>query len=421
MTQFILPFSYQGSLQVPYSKSYLQRAIAIGLLYKKDVEITGFTPGNDAIAARSIAENLGAKTAIIGNILNLTSGNNQGDSVAINCGESGLSTRMFSPISASLFEQVTIEGEGSILMRPMDMVIDALEKLGARVDSNDGKLPLNITGKIQSGTIEIDGSESSQLLTGLLIALSFLPDDSTIHVQNLKSIPYVQMTLDILDSFGVKVTHEDFQTFRIPAYTSDFDSKNESLAYTVEGDWSGASFHVVGSALSGEIALTGLNPKSAQADKAIVDAVRLAGASVEWKEDVLHVKEGEKKAFEFDATHCPDLFPPLAALAAGCEGTSTFIGVSRLASKESNRGLTIQSEMKKLGIEVELDGDVMRVTGGQVQAGTIDSNNDHRIAMMGAILATQTDAEIEITNPNAVNKSYPAFFEDLAAIATLEV
>lgn len=417
MTQSVSPFSYQGTLQVPYSKSYLQRAIAIALLSKNDVTIEGFTPGNDALAARSIAEALGAKTNLSGTTLSLTHIGNDLDVVSINCGESGLSTRMFSPIAASLYDRVIIEGEGSILVRPMDMVIDALEKLGAKVQSKEGKLPLFVNGKIQSGNIEVDGSESSQLLTGLLIALSFAHGTSKIEVQNLKSIPYVQMTLDILKAFDVEVTHHNFETFHIP----QVQIPSKAYSYTVEGDWSGASFHVVGAALSGKIALSGLNEHSAQADRAIVDAVRLAGANVCWQDGILHVSEGDKKAFEFDATHCPDLFPPLAALAAGCEGTSVFTGVSRLASKESNRGLTIQSEMKKLGIEVALDGDVMKVIGGQVKAGSIDSNNDHRIAMMGGILATQTEGAIEITDPQAVNKSYPAFFADLAQIASRKV
>ena len=413
MTQSVSPFSYQGKLSVPYSKSYLQRAIAIGLLSKDEVTIKGFTPGNDALAARSIAEELGAKTSLSGDVLSMSFQGNPAKVVAINCGESGLSTRMFSPIAASLFERTIIDGEGSILVRPMDMVIDALEKLGATVQSQNAKLPLHVTGKIQSGTIEIDGSESSQLLTGLLVALSFIPGESTIHVHNLKSIPYVQMTLDILEAFGVKVTHENFQTFCIP----EVSLASKERFYKVEGDWSGASFHVVGAAMSGEIALSGLNPESAQADRAIVDAVKLAGANVAWIDNVLHVSQGDKKAFEFDATHSPDLFPPLAAMAAACEGTSVFKGVSRLASKESDRGLTIQSEMKKLGIDVELNGDEMRVAGGKIKATTIDSNNDHRIAMMAGILATLSNESIQIADAQAINKSYPGFFKDLEKIA----
>jgi len=417
MIQTIAPFSYSGSLKVPNSKSYLQRAIAIALLTKKDAVITGFTPGNDAVAARSIAEELGAETRLEGDILYLKNTQKQAREVAIHCGESGLSTRMFSPIAASLFEHTTVNGEGSILVRPMDMVIDALQKLGCKVTSNEGKLPLVIEGKLNAGTLEIDGSESSQLLTGLLIALSFLSEASTIKVKELKSIPYVQMTLDILKSFGVEITHSNFETFTISAYKSTANNAH----YLVEGDWSGASFHVVGAALSGDIFLLGLNRNSAQADRAILEAVQLAGAEVSWDGPVLRVSEGKRKAFEFDATHCPDLFPPLAALAAGCDGTSVVHGVSRLASKESNRGLTIQSEMQKLGIAVTLDGDVMRITGGKVIPATIDSNNDHRIAMMGAIMATLTDGAISIQNPQAVNKSYPAFFEDISDISTLNV
>lgn len=409
----VVPFTYSGQLQVPYSKSYLQRAIAIGLLSRRSVTIEGFTPGNDAVAARSIAEILGAKTTLDGATLSLVPHQETPTSVEIHCGESGLSTRMFSPIAASLSNDVTILGGGSILMRPMDMVIDALEKLGATVASNDGKLPLHITEGIRSGEISIDGSESSQLLTGLLVALSYLEGESTVHVSNLKSIPYVQMTLDILSTFGVEIAHKNFESFQVP----EAPKTTDAIHYTVEGDWSGASFHVVGAALSGEIALMGLNQHSAQADKAILEAVKLAGAEVDWREGALYVSEGSKMAFEFDATHCPDLFPPLAALAAGCEGTSTFKGVSRLASKESNRGLTIQSELKKLGIEVRLDGDVMHVVGGKVQSGKVDSNNDHRIAMMGAILATQTTGAIIIDGSEAVNKSYPAFFDDIDTIS----
>ena len=410
----IQPYQYSGELQVPYSKSYLQRAIAVSVLAKKHVEIVGYTPSKDAIAATSIAESLGAKCRLDGNRLIVDSREVKPfESVTIHCGEAGLSTRMFSPIAASLAQDVTVLGEGSILSRPMDMVIEALESFGAEVESNEGKLPLHITKGIRSGETEIDGSESSQLLTGLLIALAFMPDSSVVRVKNLKSIPYVQMTLDLLASFGAEIRHENYKTF----YVNGNAQTPESLwEYHVEGDWSGASFHVVGAALNGRIRLTGLNPQSAQADRVIVDAVKLAGAQINWIGNDLEIISHELNAFEFDATHCPDLFPPLAALAAFCDGITRINGVSRLASKESNRGLTIQSELGKLGIVVVLDGDEMRITGGSISGGRIDSHNDHRIAMMGAILATRSGGNIEITNEHAVDKSYPDFFDDLLKI-----
>ena len=409
----VAPFNYSGSIEVPYSKSYLQRAIAVGLLSRQKVLLEGYTPSDDAIVARTIARTLGADSELTGTNLQLYPAPFSVDPITIYCGEAGLSTRMFSPIAAILNKDVTVTGKGSILVRPMDMVMDALEKLGASVKAQNGKLPLHIQGGIESGIVDIDGSESSQLLTGLLIALSFAPGTSTIHVRDLRSIPYVQMTLDILEAFGITVQHEKFETFYIP----EAPKLIEKETYKVEGDWSAASFHIVGAALSGQIALAGLHSNSAQADKAILDAVKMAGANVSWEKDVLHVSEGAKKAFEFDATHCPDLFPPLAALATGCEGVSVISGVSRLASKESNRGLTIQSELAKLGIQVRLTGDKMFIKGGTIRGGEIDSNNDHRIAMMGAILAVRAKDSIQIKRSEAVNKSYPTFFEDIVTIS----
>lgn len=412
--KIIAPFSYKGSLKVPYSKSYLQRAIAVTLLTKNRVLIEGYTPSKDALAAISVVEALGATTSIQGDELTIDASMvTRKDFVSIHCGEAGLSTRMFSPIAASLSNDVIVTGEGSIMVRPMDMVIDALVQLGADVESDHEKLPLHITGGIKPGKIEIDGSESSQLLTGVLIALAFLSEESTIDVSSIKSIPYVQMTLDILSDFGIDIEHENYSRYVIKGISkgASFPSR-----YKVEGDWSGASFQLVGAALKGEILLNGLNPNSSQADRAIVNAVKLAGAQVQWIDGFLKIVSGELKAFKFDATHCPDLFPPLAALAAGCSGISEFKGVSRLGNKESNRGLTIQSELNKLGIKVDLEGDLMRVHGGKVGGGVIDSHNDHRIAMMGAVMATLSSEEIRIDNWEAINKSYPGFFDDILSL-----
>lgn len=412
----IAPFTYSGTLQVPYSKSYLQRAIAISLLSRSSVAIEGYTPSKDAIAAKGIAQAFGAECKIEGSILSIHASNlKKRDQVTINCGEAGLSTRMFSPIAASLCNDVTVTGEGSILVRPMGMVIDSLEKLGAEVSSNEGRLPLRIQGGISTGMLETDGSESSQLLTGLLIALAFLDDKSTIHVHNIKSIPYVQMTLDILRDFGVNIKHQNYETFEIDPRTNKRIEPN--FKYQVEGDWSGASFHIVGAAINGEVLLKGLNLNSSQADNEILKAVELAGAKVEWKSENLAIQSNTLKSFEFDATHCPDLFPPLAALASFCDGITKIKGTSRLASKESDRATTIQSELKKVGIRVDLEDDFMLIHGGEVQGGIIDSHNDHRIAMMGAVLAAGSKKSIEISNYEAVKKSYPDFFSDLESVS----
>lgn len=400
-----------GVLKAPASKSYLQRAIAIACLGDRNCTIANFYPSSDALAAVNIARSLGAKINIDGTSLHLHPGEMNSTKILLNCGEAGLSTRMFSPIAAIFSRETTITGEGSILGRPMHMIEEALQQLGAEVSSNEHYLPLKIRGPIRSGHITIDGSESSQLLTGLLIALPTLQGDSTVKVLNLKSTPYIQMTLAILQDFGVEVTNENFEEFWIKG-----GQKPSLSEYFVEGDWSGASFSMVAAAISGKVELTGLNIKSAQADSAILQALALSGAKTAIHEDKITIQKGGLKAFHFDATNCPDLFPPLAALAACCEGTSIIHGIQRLTHKESNRALTIQEEFKKLNIQVRLEGNNMLIRKATITGGEVSSKNDHRIAMATAILASVADSPIAIHNSSAVNKSYPTFFEDLASI-----
>ena len=409
MIKEIQPFSYSGSIQAPCSKSYMQRAIAIACTAQGESKIFGFTKSEDVEVALNIGKQMGAEIILEDNVLFVKGiAMNQNDLVSINCGEAGLSTRMFSAVSAAFFRKVEVNGSGSILARPMDMVIDALSQLGARVDSNKQRLPLKIEGGLHSGEIEIDGSESSQLLTGLLIALPTLSGESIVNVKNLKSRPYIDMTLEILNEFGIQINNRAYETFIIKG-----GQKAKGIHYHCEGDWSGAAFHLVGAAISGSIELTGLNLNSSQADIKVLTALRLAGASVEVNAESITVSKDKLNPFEFDATQCPDLFPPIAALAACCEGVSTIYGVERLIHKESNRALTIQTEMANLGIKVTLDGNTMRIKGGLIAGNEISSNNDHRIAMMGAVLASVNSQSITITDSDAISKSYPGFYLDL--------
>jgi 3-phosphoshikimate 1-carboxyvinyltransferase len=416
MIKEIQPFSYSGSIKAPCSKSYMQRAIAIACMAQGESKIFGFTKSEDVDVAINIAKQLGAEIKFEDSILFVQGiAKNENKKVSVNCGEAGLSTRMFSAVSAALYQNVQVNGSGSILTRPMDMVIDALTQLGATVDSNNQFLPLAIKGGLQSGEIEIDGSESSQLLTGLLIALPTLNGNSVVNVKNLKSRPYIDMTLEILNEFGVKIENSAYETFMING-----NQKVKGIEYHCEGDWSGAAFHLVGAALSGSIELMGLNANSSQADIEILTALKLAGANVEVKADSIKVSKDKLNCFEFDATQCPDLFPPIAALATCCDGISIIYGVERLIHKESNRALTIQAEMSKLGIKVTLDGNAMRIIGGSISGNAISSNNDHRIAMMGAVLASVSSQSITITNSEAISKSYPGFYLDLPEIKSTE-
>jgi 3-phosphoshikimate 1-carboxyvinyltransferase len=399
--------TYQGALQAPASKSYLQRAIALACLAEGISVIQGYTPSKDVDAAIRIIREMGARVLIESDLLTIEGAGLPTKKMVLNCGESGLSTRMFSPIAALSNQEVVITGEGSLLYRPMHMIEDALTKLGKRVQSTNGKLPITFNGDLKSGKIIIDSSESSQLITGLLIVLPLLKTDSEVHVMNPTSIPYIQMTLDILADFGIHVSHENYSVYRIAAR-----QKVNPTNYKVEGDWSGAAFHLVAAAITGEVTLLNLNLKSAQADRKIINALETSGAKLMAVENGISVCKNQLNAFQFDATHCPDLFPPLAVLAACCKGISEIKGVSRLKNKESDRGISIQSEFKKLGIEVEIRDDILLVHGGKVKGGKVDSHNDHRMAMALAVLGLVSESSLEIDGADAVTKSYPGFFED---------
>lgn len=410
MDQIIYPSAFAGSIKAPPSKSYLQRAISIAAMANHTVEIDGYAPSKDVDASIAIAQNMGAEVEIHHQKI-IVKGNFSAAKISsIHCGEAGLSARMFASIAALKEEKITITGEGSLLMRPMHMVIDALQQLGKSVNSKNGFLPLEISSKLIPQCIHIDASESSQLLTGLLIALPFANENSEIKVSQLNSRPYIQMTLNILQHFGIKIDHINLQQFFIEG-----NQKVKANSYTVEGDWSGAAFHLVAAAIAGRVTIEGLHRNSAQADKAILQALKQVGASIHWRnEDCVEIQKNKLQAFEFDATHCPDLFPPLAALAANCNGLSKIKGINRLVHKESNRAVSIQSELQKLGIYVELNNDEMWIDGGNISGGKIHSHNDHRIAMMGAVLALNADAPIEIEEAESIQKSYPTFFDDFS-------
>lgn len=398
---------YRGSVSAPASKSYLQRAIAIATLTSGTTKITGFSVCDDVKAACSIAVQLGADLTFLEDILIVRGTGFKNKELTINCAEAGLGARMFSPIAARSDQTIFVTGEGSLLQRPMNMVIEALQLLGKQVESKDGKLPLTIKGVMKGTELTIDGSESSQLLTGLLITLSQLENDSIIHAKNLKSIPYVNMTLECMAEFGLLVHKQDFHTFRIPG-----NQKVKAIDYHVEGDWSAASFHFVAAAIAGEVTVNNLNPHSLQADRAILDALGECGALVSVRKNNIRVEQNELKAFDFDASHCPDLFPSLAVLASVCHGISIIRGVHRLKNKECDRGKALVTEFSKVGIDIKVEGNLMFVRGGDIGTAMTDSHNDHRIAMAMAVLGLRSGEGIVIERSEAVSKSYPNFFND---------
>ena len=390
----------------------MQRACAAALLNEGKTIITNPGNSNDDLSALGVIENLGAVYLNNPNELVVESKGVSPVSGEMNCGESGLGIRMFAPIAALSSQEIMINGSGSLLTRPMDFFDEIFPKLNVEIKSNKGKLPIKIKGPLQPVDITIDGSLSSQFLTGLLMAYGKAATKPvTITVTNLKSKPYIDLTLKVMNDFGYKVINHQYESFEIHPLTQP---PAQTIHYMVEGDWSGAAFLLVAGAIAGEITVTGLDVFSTQADKAILQALTMSEAVMSIEEKQIIIRPGKLRAFHFVATDCPDLFPPLVALAAFCEGTTVIEGVSRLAHKESNRGLSLQKEFGKMGVEIILQDDLMLVKGGNfVNAGSVHSNHDHRIAMACAVAGLKATGPTMIEEAEAINKSYPDFYEDL--------
>ena len=408
----------RGTITPPCSKSYAQRALAAALLATGRTTLRGIELCRDTRSAIAAIEALGATVEIIDDNTIAIEGGFSPRTDRLNVGESGLSARLFTPIAALDNKPMCISGEGTLLHRPMSMMIEPLKELGVKVRDGGGRLPIEVCGPIRGGRVVVDGSMSSQFVTGLLIALPLAGRDTTVEVRGAVSIPYIDMTLDTIERFGVEVMYQegDYSEFFIEG-----EQSYQAVDYTIESDWSAAAMIMVAAAIAGEqVRITNLSTLSRQADTAICRALERAGASLVIEENAITVSHRELEAFTFDATHCPDLFPALVALAAAAEGVSTIYGIVRLRGKESDRGEVLKEEYEKLGIEIELDYEenVMRVVGGKVSAAKVDSHDDHRIAMSLAITALRLDDELEITNRECVAKSYPSFFEDLEMLKT---
>lgn len=299
----------------------------------------------------------------------------------------------------------------------MNFFDEIFPQLGIGISSNNGKLPLQIQGPLNPSNITVDGSLSSQFLTGLLMAYAASnPQDVTISVKDLKSKPYIDMTLKVIEAFGMKSpVVNNYETFYFDRTL--IDQKKSDVVYTIEGDWSGAAFLFVSGAIANEISITGMRNDSVQADIKILEAIEYAGASIKYQDGTYFVSPSNLVAFEFDATECPDLFPPLVSLAAYCKGNTRIKGTKRLTHKESNRALTLQDTFGAMGVKIDLEEDWMIVHGGNnLKAAHVHSRHDHRIAMAAAVAALKADGPVKIEHAEAISKSYPAFYKDLQTL-----
>jgi len=418
MSSIVLQNSHiQGNVQAPLSKSHFQRILALALLCEGTTEIQGICNSADSKAVIIIIQALGALVKVNANNMFVQGVGKQLKMPAtLNFEESGLACRMFTPIVALSNQKITLTATGTLLKRPLKLWWDILPTLGVQMEEKEPFLPFYLQGPLQhQSQIDISESESSQYFTGLLFALGALGKETNLHVKNLKSTPYIALSLQVMEAFGVQVKEENFETFQIPAQ----NYKSPKNAIITENDWSGTAVLLTAAALAGKIQVTHIDHQSKQADSAIIAILKQVGAEISVHENSIILEKKALNAFYFDATHAPDLFPTLAALAIRCHGTSQIKGFSRLQTKESDRGAVILNILQKIGASHTLDDDILSIAfcENPNPISLWDCHHDHRIAMMGALISLHQKTPMQIKDPSVVHKSYAHFWQDWQKIS----
>ncbi len=399
--------SFVAEMNAPASKSMSVRALCAGFL-AGDALISDLSDCEDSKNTMNLLKSMGAEFSEY-KYLKILKQNSIVIPSELNCGESALLLRLIAPILSTFNNPVTLTGIGSLMSRNQNNLIQILRAMNVQISSNS-YLPISISGRMSPGKYFLDFSSGSQVLSGLLYSLPLLKDSSTLRISNLKSRGYIDLSIEILEKFGILIDRDD-DTFYIRG-----NQRYIPNAVKIEGDWSSAAFFLVAAAVNGEVRINNLNPDSLQPDREIIDILIECGAELTCSENHCTVKKRNLKSFEYNAEDTPDLIPILTTLAINCEGISKIYGINRLFNKESNRAEAIISEFRKLDASLYIEGDCLYIKKSKLKSGILESYNDHRIAMALAIAALNSESEIVIKNPECTAKSYPDFWRHLSTL-----
>lgn len=413
MNVIIKPGKVRGSIRVPSSKSIGHRAvICAGLAHGKSL-ISSVSPSKDINATINGLKQMGVSCQYTGKDLSVENRGTGTDNPLIDCKESGSTLRFLIPIAIILSGGAVFTGCGRLGERPLEVYRNLFTSMGISWEQAPSGFPLTVKGSLKSGEYEIDGSISSQFITGLMFALPLLDGTSVIRIKNtLESRPYIDLTMDTLKKFGINIINNSYREFIIPG-RQHYSPRN----YSVECDYSQAAFFLAAGSLSGSVDVCGLNKTSLQGDSVIVDILSHMGAELAWKDTTLHASRSPLTGTTIDASQCPDLVPILAVIGSLSQGTTSIINAGRLRLKESDRLSAMTKELKKLGAHIEELTDGLIIHGKpQLSGGVVSSWNDHRVAMSLGIAALSCSCPVTITDAQCVDKSYPLFWEDLKRI-----
>ncbi len=409
----ISPQPLSGTITAMPSKSHAHRALICAAFSDDESTIKLARLSDDMIVTMNCLRALGADINWQNGICTVKPIRDTPDDIpTIDCGESGSTLRFLLPVVAALGLQANFTGSGRLPERPLQPLVDRLQDGGATL-SND-HLPLTVAGHFTRNTIDLPGNISSQYISGLLLAAPLCPNGLRIRLTTaLESAAYVDITIATMASFGVHVTREN-DGFSVAAGTC-YHAPKKTIA--IDGDWSNAAFFLAAGALSERIDMAGLSFDSPQGDRAIAEILRAFGAIVAKVDDHLIVEAAPLTGMSIDVSDIPDLVPILAVVASAAEGHTYFTNAGRLRIKESDRLATTAALINNLGGCATIEGDTLIVHGSQPNGGIADSHNDHRIAMSAAILgATLAKKPVTIRGAEAVNKSFPDFFNDFKVL-----
>ena len=414
MNVLITPSKLQGCIEAIPSKSHAHRV----LIAQKLAQLQGQNKA-DRIDVPTFSEDIGATKNCLVQL--------DKEMPYLDCKESGSSLRFMLPVAMALKNEAVFIGTGKLPYRPISPLKEEMESHGCsfRMGSKDQKVSdkykeiCTISGRLQAGTYELAGNVSSQFITGLLFALPLLDGDSELRLTTkLESAGYVDLTLDVLRSFGIEIiertSEEGFIIYEIPGNQHYFDPDG----LTVQGDWSNAGFWLACGALGGDITLTGLDMNSSQRDKEIISILRSMGADITIAADgAITCRGNGLRGTEVSVAQIPDIVPVLAAVMSQASGASMITNAERLKIKESDRLKTVYDFLTRLGADITYAGAGLSLTGRPIlDGGEVSSHNDHRIAMSAAVASCGCSSPVIIHGAEAVRKSYPGFFRDFAAL-----
>ena len=406
MKAFLEPAKMGGSVNAIASKSYAHRMLLCAMLSEKEVVLKGTTFSKDIEATLNCVTALGSQVQQKKDEYIIKKSKIDEDNIVLDCIESGSTLRFILPIALALGKKCKVIGKEGLAKRPLKDLLDTLRAHGAVIDGDS--LPLEISGKLTSGDYKIKGDVSSQYITGLLMALPLLDGDSTISIEGeMVSSKYIDITKDVLKDFGIKVEDLD-GGFYIPGNQKYIQQKE----LRVQGDWSNAAFWLALGALNSEVKINGLFFESVQGDREIIQILMNMGAKVSLRGTQIIVSPNKLHAITLDAKDIPDLVPIVSIVMAHADGISIIKNVDRLRIKETDRLKAVLDVLKIMGIKARYVDNELQILGGKINAFEVDSYNDHRMVMMAAIAASKADGKCIINNIEAVNKSYPNFFED---------